>query len=157
MIFSKYYILNKFHYNPFSSEVWFNVFQVFLEGMGFVLSLIGRLGTWYPVKGLICQSLIAIMHKTNNSTDFNYFKLCSRNEKTSDSKRVPRFHIAHIFRLFKRSSFCFVFSYRSFRLSNCKRFLIKFLKIRVHQKEFYSEIPLKIVIGKRIILCEQTL
>ena len=35
--------------------------------------------------------------------------------------------------------------------------LIKFLKFKVHQKEFYSEIPLKIVLGKRIILCEQTL
>ena len=51
MILSKYYMLNKFHSNPFSLEVLFNVFQVFLEGMGFVLSLIGRLGTWYPVKG----------------------------------------------------------------------------------------------------------
>ena len=35
--------------------------------------------------------------------------------------------------------------------------LIKFLKIKVHQKEFYSEILLKIVLGKKIILCEQTL
>ena len=35
--------------------------------------------------------------------------------------------------------------------------LIKFLKIKVLQKEFYTEIPLKIVLGKRIILCEQTL
>ena len=51
MILSKYYILNKFHSNPFSSKVLFNVIQVFLEGMGFVSSLIGRLGAWYPVKG----------------------------------------------------------------------------------------------------------
>ena len=35
--------------------------------------------------------------------------------------------------------------------------LIKFLKIKVHQKEFYSEIPLKIVLGRRIILREQKL
>ena len=34
---------------------------------------------------------------------------------------------------------------------------IKFLKIRVHRKEFYSEIPLKIVLGKRKNLCEQTI
>ena len=32
-------------------KVLFNVFQVFLEGMGFVLTLIGRLGAWYAVKG----------------------------------------------------------------------------------------------------------
>ena len=44
---------------------------------------------------------------------------------------------------------CFVF-----QIANV---LIKFLKNKVHQKEFYSEIPLKIVIGKRTILCEQTL
>ena len=35
--------------------------------------------------------------------------------------------------------------------------LVQFLKNKVHQKEFYSEIPLKIVLGRRIILCEQTL
>ena len=35
--------------------------------------------------------------------------------------------------------------------------LIKFLKIKVHQIEFYSEIPLKIVLGKWIIQCEKTL
>ena len=51
MILSKYHVLNKFHSNLFSSKVLFNVFQVFLEGMGFVLSLIGRLGAWYAVKG----------------------------------------------------------------------------------------------------------
>ena len=35
--------------------------------------------------------------------------------------------------------------------------LVEFLKNKVHQKEFYSEIPLKIVLGRRNILCEQTL
>ena len=35
--------------------------------------------------------------------------------------------------------------------------LNKFLKIKVHPKEFYSKIPLKIVRGKKNILCEQTL
>ena len=35
--------------------------------------------------------------------------------------------------------------------------LIKFLKIVVLQKQFYSETPLKTVLGKRIVLCEQTL
>ena len=35
--------------------------------------------------------------------------------------------------------------------------LVKFLKNKVHQKEFYWEIPLKIEIERRIILCEQTL
>ena len=35
--------------------------------------------------------------------------------------------------------------------------VIKLPKSKVRQKEFYSEIPLGSVLGKRIILCEQTL
>ena len=89
------------------------------------------------------------MHKINNSTEFNYFKLCPRNEKTPDSKSVPRFHIAHVFILFEiQLLFSFQLSViSSFQIANV---LIKFLKIKVHQKEFYSEILLKIDLGKKL-------
>ena len=49
---------------------------------------------------------------------------------------------------------CSIIGHFVFQIANV---LIKFLEIKVHQKDFYSGIPLKTVLGKRINLCEQTL
>ena len=68
-------------------------------------------------------------------------------KKTSDSKRVHRFHFVLDFMLFKICSFIFIFNYHSFCLSNWKC-LFKFLKMKVHQKKFDSAIPLKIILEK---------
>ena len=122
MILSKSYILNKFQFNPFSSKSSVQRFSGFPGRNGVCLSLIGQLGGWYPVKGTDLSISDCHHAKINNRTEFKYFNLCSRYEKTSDSKSVSRFHIALVFILFKRSSFCFVFNYRSIPLSNCKRF-----------------------------------
>ena len=137
-------------------KVLSNVVQVFLEGMGFVLFLIGRLGEWYPVKDTY-QSISAYHHALNQQQHRIYIIQLMLDEwKIFRIENVPRFHIAHAFLLFKRSIFCFVFNYRSFRLSNWNFFELN-SKIKVHQKEFYSEIPLKIVLGKKYSLWTNTL
>ena len=96
------------------------------------------------------------MHKINNSTEFNTFKWCSRNKKL----QIRNVFLAFIL---LTSSYCSrdpafvlisIIGHFVFQIANVS---IKFLEIKVHHKEFYSEIPLKIVLGKRIILCEQTL
>ena len=157
MILSKYYIFYKFHYNPFSSKVLFNVFQVFLEGMGFVLSLIGRLGEWYPVKGTDLSI-----------SDCNHDKLSTTAQNliiSNFARGMKKLQIRKVFLAFilLTSSYCsrdptfVLFSIIGHFVFQIANVLNKFLKIKVHQKEFYSEIPLKIVLGKRIILCEQQL
>ena len=85
------------------------------------------------------------MHKINNSTEFNYFKLWSRNEKKLQIRKV---FLAFIL---LTSSYCsgdpafVLFSIIGHFVFQIANVLIKFLKIKVHQKEIYSEILLKIV------------